>query len=187
MQLTHFVAIIMEILSSLCRLPTRVGTRTSQAVLPLLKARAAQQHEQAPVCTEGALESLHYVCACRSRCQGNTYRKPLLRRVSRLPNVCVPRACRWMVSLLPSSQSAHVSAPQVLEAMDFYEVLGVAWSDVNPKTVKAARKARALAVHPDKVSTPGADLAGSRLNAAYDTLSSSQARKEYDAWLSRQS
>ncbi|WIA22836.1 hypothetical protein OEZ86_009784 [Tetradesmus obliquus] len=76
---------------------------------------------------------------------------------------------------------------EVLEAMDFYEVLGVAWSDVNPKTVKAARKARALAVHPDKVSTPGADLAGSRLNAAYDTLSSSQARKEYDAWLSRQS
>jgi curved DNA-binding protein CbpA len=70
--------------------------------------------------------------------------------------------------------------------MDFYEVIGVAWNNVNSKTLKAARKARALAVHPDKVSTPGADLAGSRLNAAYDTLSSTQARREYDAWLSRQ-
>jgi hypothetical protein len=81
----------------------------------------------------------------------------------------------------------RLSAMQVLEAMDFYEVLGVACDNITPKTLKAARKARALAVHPDKVTTPGADLAGSRVNAAYDTLSSTQARSEYDAWLSRQS
>jgi curved DNA-binding protein CbpA len=81
----------------------------------------------------------------------------------------------------------HCLDLQVLEAMDFYEVLGIAWKDATPKALKAARKARALAVHPDKVATPGADLAVSRVNAAFDTLSSAQARKEYEAWLARQS
>ncbi|KAF6265453.1 hypothetical protein COO60DRAFT_1478575 [Scenedesmus sp. NREL 46B-D3] len=77
---------------------------------------------------------------------------------------------------------------EVLEAMDFYEVLGVAWNSVvDPKALKAARNARALAVHPDKVATPGADLAVGRVNAAYDTLSSAQARSDYEAWLARQS
>lgn len=76
---------------------------------------------------------------------------------------------------------------QVLEAMDFYEVLGVAWNDSNPKALKSARKSRALAVHPDKAGGgAGADLAASRVNAAFDTLNCARARAEYDAWLANQ-
>lgn len=77
---------------------------------------------------------------------------------------------------------------EVLLAMDFYEVLGVPWDKVTARGLRAARKAKALAVHPDKTgqNTAGADLAVSRVNMAYDTLIDAKLRQEYDQWLSKQ-
>lgn len=78
---------------------------------------------------------------------------------------------------------------EVLSAMDYYEVLEVSWNNITHRALKTARKAKALSVHPDKVGrdTPGCDLAGSRVNMAYETLADAKLRLEYDDWLSRQS
>lgn len=88
----------------------------------------------------------------------------------------------------PVPEGCKGAVKDVLSAMDYYEVLGVPWEKVNSRALKTARKAKALSVHPDKVGrdTPGCDLAGSRVNMAFEALSNAQLRKEYDDWLSQQ-
>uniref|UniRef100_A0A383V990 J domain-containing protein n=2 Tax=Tetradesmus obliquus TaxID=3088 RepID=A0A383V990_TETOB len=73
-----------------------------------------------------------------------------------------------------------------LQARDYYQVMGFASrQECTPESLRAARKAKALAVHPDKVGHdhPGANQAAGRVNKAYETLSSEESRRAYDRLL----
>ncbi|WIA44271.1 hypothetical protein OEZ86_007081 [Tetradesmus obliquus] len=73
-----------------------------------------------------------------------------------------------------------------LQARDYYQVMGFASrQECTPESLRAARKAKALAVHPDKVGHdhPGANQAAGRVNKAYETLSSEELRRAYDRLL----
>jgi hypothetical protein len=90
-----------------------------------------------------------------------------------------------------SSASSRAAAvvQQVLAAHDFFEVLSVPWGGgATARVLRAARKARVLAVHPDKAGRglPGAALAMSRVNAAYATLADPSLCAAYDEWLAQQ-
>jgi DnaJ-class molecular chaperone len=77
----------------------------------------------------------------------------------------------------------------VLQAADYYAVLGLSSSDYSTEDefdqqLRSARRRAALAVHPDKVGSSGHNAA-SRVNLAYDTLSDDVSRGQYDAYLRR--
>eukprot|EP00879_Flechtneria_rotunda_P010712 GHRR01011194.1.p1 GENE.GHRR01011194.1~~GHRR01011194.1.p1 ORF type:complete len:447 (+),score=122.91 GHRR01011194.1:1304-2644(+) len=75
---------------------------------------------------------------------------------------------------------------EVLQAKDYYQVMGFSSrEECSPETLKAARRARALAVHPDKVGQdyPGANQAQTRVNQAFNTLSDPESRNAYDRLL----
>ena len=59
------------------------------------------------------------------------------------------------------------------------QVLGVA-SDADDVTIKKAKRALALATHPDKTSVPGAKEAFQMITDASETLLDSTIRSEYD-------
>jgi hypothetical protein len=77
----------------------------------------------------------------------------------------------------------------VLQAADYYAVLGLSSSDYSTgdefdQQLRSARRRAALAVHPDKVGSSG-HIAASRVNLAYDALSDDVTRGRYDAYLRR--
>jgi len=66
-----------------------------------------------------------------------------------------------------------------MDGKSYYEVLGV------PKTaseteIKKAYRTLSLQYHPDRNKTPEANTISSKINEAYETLSDSQKRKQYD-------
>ena len=68
---------------------------------------------------------------------------------------------------------------QVLEAIGYYEVLGIS-KDAETHTIKRAYRKLALAIHPDKCNEPNATEAFKILNNAHETLSDNLQRLQYD-------
>lgn len=71
------------------------------------------------------------------------------------------------------------AAKRVIEARDFYAVLGVE-KDANDVTIKKAYRSLALSLHPDKNAAPKAEEAFKRVSKAYSALSDRAKRTEYD-------
>jgi len=95
-----------------------------------------------------------------------------------------------------SSSTSSTSAPQdtrpytaeqvrvvkeITRCKDLYTMLGVERSATAVEIKKAYRK-RAIKVHPDKNSAPGADEAFKSINRAFSILSDGQKRSEYDTY-----
>jgi hypothetical protein len=68
----------------------------------------------------------------------------------------------------------------ILNAKDYYEVLGVSMSCTN-EDLRRAFKHLSLAVHPDKSSVPGSSDAFQLVKQAYNILSEKSARAEYNS------
>lgn len=80
------------------------------------------------------------------------------------------------------------SVKAVLQAADYYQVMGYSRrGDVSSESLKTKRRQLVLAVHPDKVGDqhPGANLAASRVNRAFETLNDPDKRASYDEHLSQ--
>ena len=73
-----------------------------------------------------------------------------------------------------------MSTSQTLDPDGYYSILRVSPS-ADAATIKAAFRKRAMELHPDRNPAPSATAEFQKLNDAYNTLSSPQARATYDA------
>ena len=64
---------------------------------------------------------------------------------------------------------------------DYYETLGVARSD-NEEDIRRAFRKKAMEYHPDRNKTPGAEDKFKEINEAYQVLSDSKKRAQYDRY-----
>ena len=64
---------------------------------------------------------------------------------------------------------------------DYYEVLGVS-RNVNGEEIRKAFRKQALEFHPDRNKSPGAEEQFKEINEAYQVLSDSKKRAQYDAY-----
>lgn len=62
---------------------------------------------------------------------------------------------------------------------DYYDILGVS-KDASEKDIKRAYRRLAAKYHPDVNHEPGAEEKFKKINEAYETLSDSQKRAQYD-------
>ena len=64
---------------------------------------------------------------------------------------------------------------------DYYDILGVS-KDASEKDIKRAYRRLAAKYHPDVNHEPGAEEKFKKINEAYETLSDSQKRAQYDQY-----
>lgn len=80
-----------------------------------------------------------------------------------------------------ASEASESMCKRILKAKNFYETLGVA-KDADEIAIKKAYKKLALQLHPDKCKAPSAEEAFKRIALAFQTLSDSEKRKDYDTF-----
>jgi len=68
----------------------------------------------------------------------------------------------------------------IIAAKDYYEILGVK-RDANEKEIKRRFRKLALKYHPDKNKDPKAEEQFRQIAEAYDTLSNTEKRRQYDS------
>ena len=97
-----------------------------------------------------------------------------------------PRMRRAQSAPSPSSSNARPTDPIVIEVLGkrtghYYDILGVT-SAANESQIKKAYRKLALKLHPDRNTTAGAADAFKRIGEAYNVLSDSEKKAEFDRW-----
>ncbi|KAH7647985.1 hypothetical protein FG379_000768 [Cryptosporidium bovis] len=70
---------------------------------------------------------------------------------------------------------------KILKAKNYYDTLGIT-KNADDSTIKKAYKKLALQLHPDKCKAPSAEEAFKKIALAFQTLSDSEKRENYDAF-----
>lgn len=84
-------------------------------------------------------------------------------------------------SLNSASETSENMCKRILKAKNFYDTLGVS-KDADDAAIKKAYKKLALQLHPDKCKAPSAEEAFKRIALAFQTLSDTEKRKNYDTF-----
>lgn len=88
---------------------------------------------------------------------------------------------QWLAALLVVWLVAVLSLAAEEEEADYYKLLGVERTATDRQIKKAFRKL-ALKYHPDKNKKPGAEEKFKQIAQAYEVLSDSEKRKQYDSF-----
>jgi curved DNA-binding protein CbpA len=96
----------------------------------------------------------------------------------------VPRMRRAQSA--PNPTSAKPTDPVVIEVLSkrtghYYDILGIS-NTSSEKEIKKAYRKLALKLHPDRNTTPGAADAFKRIGEAYNTLSDTEKKRDFDRW-----